>query len=72
MFERRSFALRNARRANLLLGLARLHLNNVYDVNRYHEALRDAAANREGRARVHQRSNRDSDDQHGNPQPSLR
>jgi len=27
MFEGRSFALRNARRTNLLLGLARLHLN---------------------------------------------
>lgn len=48
MFEQRSFALRNAARTNLLLGLARLHLNNRDDVGTYHRQLREAAEQRDG------------------------
>lgn len=43
MFEHRSFALRNARRTNLLLGLAQLHLNNTDDPDTYHRILREHA-----------------------------
>ena len=59
MFERRSFALRNKRRTNLLLGLARLHLNNRDDVGTYHRVLREAAEAGAGRPAIAQRVNRD-------------
>jgi hypothetical protein len=60
MFEARSFALRNARRTNLLLGLARLHLNNADDVQTYHRILREHAEANGGTAPRHQRTGRDS------------
>ena len=60
MFERRSFALRNARRTNLLLGLARLHLNNADAVETYHRILREHAEANAGAAPRRQRTGRDS------------
>jgi len=72
LFEQRSFSLRNARRTNLLLGLARLHLNNQDDVGAYHRLLREAAEQGAGRPQVHQRDNRDRRDVNGAPQPTLR
>lgn len=60
MFEARSFALRNARRTNLLLGLARLHLNNADDVQTYHRILREHAEANGGSAARRQRTGRDS------------
>jgi hypothetical protein len=59
MFERRSFALRNKQRTNLLLGLARLHLNNRDDVGTYHRVLREAAEAGAARPATAQRVNRD-------------
>jgi hypothetical protein len=72
LFERRSFALRNADRTNLLLGLARLHLNNQDDVGHYPRILRAAAEREGGHAIVRQRANRDTKSNKGDPQPSLR
>jgi hypothetical protein len=72
LFERRSFSLRNARRTNLLLGLARLHLNNRDDVGVYHRLLRAAAEQGAGRAVACQRGNRDPRGPAGAAQPSLR
>ncbi|WP_336923189.1 hypothetical protein [Aquipuribacter sp. SD81] len=72
LFEQRSFSLRNARRTDLLLGLARLHLNNQDDVGAYHRLLRRAAEQGAGRPQLHQRGNRDSRDAAGGPQPTLR
>lgn len=60
IFEQRSFALRNARRTNLLLGLARLHLNNADDVETYHRILREHAEANAGRAPKPQRTGRDT------------
>ena len=60
IFEQRSFALRNARRTNLLLGLARLHLNNADDVETYHRILREHAEANAGAAPRPQRSGRDA------------
>lgn len=59
-FEARSFALRNARRTNLLLGLARLHLNNADDVETYHRIMREHAEANAGAAPRPQRAGRDS------------
>jgi hypothetical protein len=67
MFERRSFALCNRQRTDLLLGLARLHLNNRDDAGTYHRILREAAETGAGRPATAQRSNRDR-----RGQPSLR
>jgi len=72
LFERRSFSLRNANRTNLLLGLARLHLNNQDDVNAYHAVLRQAASDNQGHALVRQRSNRDANSPGRIRRPSLR
>lgn len=72
LYEQRSFSLRNAARTNLLLGLTRLHLNNLDDVNAYHRILRQAAEAGHGRPRRGQRLNRDPRDANGYPQPSLR
>ncbi len=72
MFEQRSFALRNAARTNLLLGLARLHLNNRDDIGTYHRLLREAAEQRAGHPITGERTNRDPRDANGGPQPSLR
>lgn len=63
LFEQRSFALRNARRTNALLGLARLHLNNADDADDagiYHRILREHAGALGGQPATLQRSNRDS------------
>jgi hypothetical protein len=60
IFEQRSFALRNARRTNLLLGLARLHLNNADDVETYHRILREHAEANAGAAPRPQRTGRDA------------
>ncbi|WP_199424598.1 hypothetical protein [Actinotalea solisilvae] len=59
LFGQRAFALRNARRTNALLGLARLHINNADDVGTYHRILREQASLNDGRAPVLQRTNRD-------------
>jgi hypothetical protein len=59
LFEQRSFALRNARRTNILLGLTRLHLNNADDVATYHRILREHAEQRSGLPPEVQRRNRD-------------
>jgi hypothetical protein len=45
----RSFALRNARRTNLLLGLVRLHLNGADVERRYHALVRDFTDTARGR-----------------------
>jgi hypothetical protein len=63
---------RNAKRTNLLLGLARLHLNNRDDAGTYHRLLREAAEQRAGHPITGQRANRDPLDANGSPQPSLR
>ena len=68
MFEDRSFALRNARRTNLLLGLAALHLNNVDDPETYHRILREHAEEAGGQPPAPQRGNRD----HRDPTDSTR
>lgn len=60
LFEARSFALRNARRTNLLLGLARLHLNNADDVETYHRIMREHAEANAGGAPQRQRAGRDT------------
>ena len=60
IFEQRSFALCNARRTNLLLGLARLHLNNADDVETYHRVLREHAEANAGTAPRPQRTGRDA------------
>jgi len=62
MFEHRSFALRNARRTNLLLGLAQLHLNNTDDPDTYHRILREHAERAGGQPAAPQRRNRDHRD----------
>jgi hypothetical protein len=72
LLERRSFALRNADRTNLHLGLARLHLNNQDDVGQYHRILRSAAEHGGGHAISRQRTNRDAKTCQGDPQLSLR
>ena len=59
LFEQRSFALRNARRTNLLFGLARLHLNNLDDATIYHQILRRRAEAAGGAPPAPQRTNRD-------------
>lgn len=60
LFEQRSFALRNAQRTNLLLGLAVAHLNNEDDALAYHRALREHSTKSGGQPAARQRSNRDS------------
>lgn len=65
MFEQRSYALRNARRTNLLLGLAALHLNNVDDPDTYHRILREHAEQAGGQPAAPQRRNRDHRDPTG-------
>lgn len=60
LFEQRSFALRNARRTNLLLGLARLHLNNQDDAAIYHRILREHTEALGGHPETRQRANRDN------------
>ena len=73
MFEHRSFALRNARRTNLLLGLARLHLNNQDDPGIYHRILRERAEQVGGQAPQRERAGRDPYDyKKHTPIPSLR
>jgi len=62
MFEHRSFALRNARRTNLLLGLAQLHLNNTDDPDTYYRILREHAERAGGQPAAPQRRNRDHRD----------
>lgn len=59
LFEQRSFALRNARRTNLLLGLACLHLNNQDDAATYHRILREHTEALGGYPATRQRTNRD-------------
>lgn len=61
MLEKRSFALRNATRTNLLLALAVAHLNNEDDATRYHRNLREHAEASGGPAPARQRVNRDQD-----------
>lgn len=56
---RRSFALRNARRTTLLLGLARLHLEGRDDVAAYQRILRGYAEENGGAAPVAQRTGHD-------------
>ena len=68
MFEDRSFALRNALRTNLSLGLAVLHLNNVDDPGTYHRILREHAEQAGGQPPAPQRRNRD----HRDPTDSTR
>ncbi|MFT8636593.1 MAG: hypothetical protein ABF811_01360 [Pseudoclavibacter sp.] len=58
MYEHRSFALRNARRTNLLLGLACLHLNNLDDAGHYHRLIRATAEKNRGAAPQPQRLGR--------------
>lgn len=60
LLEQRSFALRNARRTNLLLGLVRLHLNNLDDADTYHRIMREHAEACQGRAPQPQRTGRDT------------
>ena len=55
-----SFALRNARRTNPLLGLARLHLNSQDDAAIYHRILRKHTEALGGHAQTHQRANGDN------------
>jgi hypothetical protein len=62
LFEHRSFAFRNAARTNLLLGLARLHLNNADDPATYHRVLREHAERTGGQPAAPQRGNRDPRD----------
>jgi hypothetical protein len=73
LFEHRSFALRNARRTNLLRGLARLHLNNLDDPGKYQRILREYAEQFGGQAPRTQRGGRDPYDyEKHTPIPSLR
>lgn len=73
LLERRSFALRNARRTNLLLGLARLHLDRLDDVATYHRILREFAEANAGAAPAAQRTGHDRYDRAARrPVASLR
>lgn len=63
---------RNASRTNLLLGLTRLHLNNLDDVNAYHPSCGRQLRRGTDGPRQSQRLNRDARDANGDQQPSLR